>query len=197
MLTRRDEEYRADLGVSRADLGVGRAEIGEAAVRARSEYAIGEAGREVERARLAYEAEDSETARLVGRAQRGRARAELRGREGVRMWQSDLAESELGLAGTERDAQMEQAAMRRRRGLVEIADSVDREGRIEIQGLDAETRRRRELMTEDELRRDNDMTVLESEFAKWQLERLPDLPSGAAMRNERFIRNVLSSMGRR
>ena len=197
VLDRRGAEYAADLAVSRADLSVGRAEIGEAGVRARSEYAVGEAGRDVERQRLAYEAEDSETGRLLARAQRGRARAELRGREGVRLWQTDLAESEYAMAETERDARFEEAAMRRRRGLVEVADSEDREGRLEIQGLDAETRRRRELMTQDELDRDNDMVRLEVEFAKWQLKRLPSLPPAAAMRNERFIRDVLSNMGSR
>lgn len=109
----------------------------------------------------------------------------------------DLARSQYGLETMARDAQLEEAAMRRRRGLLELAESHDREGAIEIRGLDAEVRRRREVMTQDELDRDNDMITLEEEFAKWQLERLPDLPPFAAMRNERFLRDVLSNMGSR
>lgn len=215
VLQRRDVEYRADVGVSRAELG-------EAGVRARSEYAVSGARRTargaeleeadvrargtyearmaqsaVDRAGLAYEGIDSETARLVSRMQRERSRIELTGRETVRGRQMEIVRSQFGLETMTRDAQLEEAAMRRRRGLVEVAESQDREGAIQIRALDAEVRRRRELMTEDELQRDNDMIALEQQFAEWQLERLPDLPSGAGARNERFIRDVLTNMGRR
>ena len=188
---------RSDLAVGEARRGAQGAELDEAEVRAEGTYEARMAQSRVDRSRLAYEGVDSETALLLSRAQRARSRTELTGRETIRNRQMDLARSQFGLETMARDAQLEEAAMRRRRGLLEIAESRDREGAIEIRGLDAEVRRRREVMTEDELLRDNDMIALEQQFAEWQLERLPDLPPFAAMRNERFLRDVLSNMGRR